>query len=481
MKATKLFAVLLAAILVIGGLAACKKDEDGAVETYTPETATPIDDALQKDYTDDEDKLSYINGMKATFTHMGETDGAFFTVTENQTGVTVTGYTGTSAEVRIPEMIGERSVTAIGQNAFADNAVVTKLYIPDSVTAIGADALEGMTALRALRTPMLGETEDKPQFLGALFGGTQYADNGKYVPASLEYLELGEGMTVLADFALFECDDLICVTLPESMTTVGVYSFYHCKSLLAVNTERLTEVAEHAFDSCNALTRMDFGASLTTIGLGALEGCIVIRSLTLPFVGGTPTENTYLGYIFGASVPDFSAGFYPPYLTRVTLLEGCASIGDYAFYECDSLERVEIPEGVTAVGLRAFSDCVRLESVVLPKSLTAIGVSAFSGCLGLQTVAFADVETCALTSIGINAFYGCGLLKSVVLGNALTALPASCFAGCVSLETVDLGGVTQVGKNAFYKCTRLTEIKAQASTVFEDGNDAATRLLQAES
>ena len=49
MKGTKLLAVLLAAILAIGGLTACKKDEDGAVETYTPETATPIDDSLQKD------------------------------------------------------------------------------------------------------------------------------------------------------------------------------------------------------------------------------------------------------------------------------------------------------------------------------------------------------------------------------------------------------------------------------------------------
>ena len=479
MKRTKMLAVMLAAMLVIGGLTSCQGNEGDVIETYTPQTAEPIDDAQQKDYTDDADRLSYINAMKATFTDMGETDASFFTVTDNQSGVTVTGYTGTAAEVRIPAVIGEKNVTAVGQNAFSDNAVITKLYIPDGVTKIGAGALRGMTALRALHTPLLGETEDKPQFLGALFGGAQYTDNGKHVPSSLEYLEIGEGMTVLADFALFECDDLICVALPESMTTVGVYSFFYCGSLLAVNTESLTEVAEHAFDSCTALTRMDFGRSLTGIGLGALEGCIGIRALTLPFVGGTATENTYLGYVFGATVPDFSAGFYPPYLTRVTLLEGCVTVGDYAFFECDSLETVQIPEGVTSVGLRAFSDCVRLESIVLPKSLTAIGVSAFSSCLGLKSLSFS--EDSALNSIGINAFYGCGQLKTVSLGNALSSLPASCFAGCVSLETVDLGGVTQVGKNAFYKCTRLKEIKTQANTVFADGNDAATRLLQEES
>ncbi len=472
----KWLAALLAAILALGGLTACKKDDTDTVETYTPETVAPFDDALQKDYTDDADKSAYLNALGATFSEMSETDGALFTVTEGQNGVTVTGYTGTATEVRIPASIGDRAVVAVANGAFADNGLITKLYLPDSIAKIGEDAFKGMTSLRALRTPLLGKDADASQFLGYLFGGEQYADNGRMVPATLEYLEIGGGMRVLSDFALFECDGLLCVTLPESVRTVGRYAFYYCRELLAVNVSHLEEVAEHAFDSCTSLTRMDFGTALTSVGIGALEGCIGIRTLTLPFIGGTATENTYLGYLFGASVSDFAEGYYPPYLTRVTLLEGCTSIGDYAFYECDSLESVTVPEGVTAIGIRAFSACVRLASITLPNSLTTVGDNAFFGCLSMTNVEI-EPQASRLSSMGVNAFYNCGMLKKILLPASLTALPASCFAGCVSLEEIDLGGVTQVGKNAFYKCTRLGRIQASAGTVFEDGNQAATRLL----
>ena len=472
----KWIAVLLAAILALGGLTACKKDDTDTVETYTPETVAPFDDALQKDYTDDADKSAYLNALGETFTDVSETDGALFTVSEGQTGVTVTGYTGTAAEVRIPASIGGKSVVAVANGAFSDNSFITKLYLPDSIVKIGDGALKGMTALRALRTPLMGKDADASQFLGYLFGGAEYTDNGRVVPTTLEYLEIGGGMRVLSDFALFECDGLIRVTLPETLKTVGRYSFYYCRGLLAVNVSHLEEIAEHAFDSCTALTRMEFGTALTSVGLGALEGCIGIRTLTLPFIGGTATENTYLGYLFGASVPDFAEGYYPPYLTRVTLLEGCTSIGNYAFYECDSLESVTIPEGVTALGLRAFSACVRLASITLPNSVTSIGDNAFFGCLSLTGVE-SNAQGSQLSTVGVNAFYNCGTLKKIVLPMGLTALPSSCFAGCVSLEEIDLGGVTSVGKNAFYKCTRLGQIKVPAGTVFEDGNEAATRLL----
>lgn len=479
MKANKGIAALLAVILTLGALVSCGGKKDGAAETYTPETVEPIDDNLQTDYTDDGDKLAYINALRATFADMAETDGTLFTVSESPTGVTVIGYTGSAAEVRIPTEIGGRSVTGIADGAFADNGLITKLYLPDGIVSVGEGVLEGMTALRALRTPLMGADADEAQFLGYLFGGTQYADNGMRVPATLEYLELGGNMETLADFALFECDDLICVTLPDAMKAVGIYSFYYCTRLLAVNTDKLTTVGEHAFDSCRALTRMDFGGALTSIGIGAMEGCIGLRTLTLPFVGGSATENTYLGYLFGAAALDFSGGFYPPYLTRVTLLEGCSAFGDYAFYECDSLERVNIPEGVTALGIRAFSGCVRLETVTLPNSLTAIGDNAFFGCLSLGGVEI-DADASCLASIGVNAFYDCGLLRQIKLSRGLTALPASCFAGCVSLESIDLGGVTSVGKNAFYKCTRLQSVSAQSDVTFAAGNEVAENLLNGE-
>ena len=492
MNVKKNIAVFMAVILLGGALLSCKKD-DPTPEIYTPETVEPYDDGLLTDYTDDAEKLAYIEGLQNTFAALAPTDAASFTVTETETGVAVTGYVGSASEVRIPSEIDGKAVVKIADGAFSGNGVITRLYIPDSVTSIGTNILKGATALRALRTPLLGADANGAQYLGYLFGGAKHENNAVSVPTTLEYLEIGGPAQHLADFALFECDDLICVTLPESMKVLGAYSVYGCRKLTAINVDHLTAVEEHALDACSSLTRLDFGASLTSVGRGALEGCIGLRRLQLPFVGGTATENTYLGYIFGAAVPDFSGGYYPPYLNDVTLLDGCTLIGDYAFYECASLKFVSIPEGVASIGVRAFSGCVRMTAVWLPNSVATIRENAFFGCLSMEQVHVgvtlsamaADGEqqsanASSLTSIGVNAFYNCGALQSIELPKSLTALPASCFAGCASLVAIDLGGVTQVGKNAFLHCNSLRLVTALPNVTFEDGNEAAKKLVYGE-
>ncbi|MBQ7347371.1 MAG: leucine-rich repeat protein [Clostridia bacterium] len=472
----KTVALGLSLLFLCFSATACQKEKENSADTDTEEVETegPISPEQQTDYTDDAEKLAYIQAFGETFTGMAETDAEHFTFTETDGKLTVTGYTGTASEVRVPAVIGGNPVVAVGDGAFAQNGVLTKLYLPDSIIAVGEGILTDADALRALRTPILGSAD--AQFLGYLFGATKYEDNPVNVPASLAYLELGGSMKSLPDCALFDCNDLICVTLSDSITTLGNYSMFQCSSLLALNVGGLTSVGEYALGSCTSLTRLEFGTGLTSIGLGALEGCMNLRTLVLPFVGASQTENTYLGYIFGAVVPDFSAGFYPTYLVEVKLLSPCTSLGDYAFYECDSLLRVELPTGMTSIGVRAFSYCTRLESVKFSDSVTTISENAFFGCRKLQSVTFG--ANSALSSIGINAFYGCKALTSIALPQSLTALPASCFADCASLATVDLGGVTSVGKNAFHNCLALTSLSVSPNVTFADGNEYAESLLQ---
>ena len=65
----------------------------------------------------------------------------------------------------------------------------------------------------------------------------------------------------------------------------------------------------------------------------------------------------------------------------------------------------------------------------------------------------------------------------VALPATLKSLPASCFAGCIALETLDLGGVTQVGAEAFRHCKALTTVTASGQVNFEKGNDFVKSLL----
>ena len=472
----KTTAFCLAVLMLSALLTSCRRGGETSFETQNEEIETEgaITPEQQKDYTDDSEKLAYLQALGATFFEMSETDAQFFTVVEENGFLTVTGYTGTATEVRVPAEIGGKPVIAVGDGAFVGNGVITTLYLPDSITRVEKGSLADMIALRALRTPLLGSS-DAP-YLGSLFGASKYEDNPINVPATLEYLELGGNMETLVDFALFDCNDLVLVSLPNTLKKLGSYSMFGCSSLLALDVSCLTSVGEHALDRCTSLTRLDFGEGLTSIALGALEGCINLRSLTLPFVGGSATENNFLGYIFGATVPDFAAGYYPTYLVEVRLLSTCTFLGNYSFYECDSLLRVELPTSLTSVGVRAFSYCTRLEGITIPDSVTRIGENAFFGCKKLQSVTFGSAS--ALDEIGINAFYGCQSLTTITLPKGLTSLPASCFADCKALSTVDLGGVTRVGKNAFHNCVALTSLTASLSVVFDDGNEYAKTLIE---
>jgi hypothetical protein len=78
------------------------------------------------------------------------------------------------------------------------------------------------------------------------------------------------------------------------------------------------------------------------------------------------------------------------------------SIGDYAFYHCDSLTSIDIPDIVTSIGERAFAFCSSLTSIDIPDSVTSIGGSMIDGS-GIQTITIGS---------GITYIGSCGLCCS---------------------------------------------------------------------
>lgn len=465
MKLLRIGCILLSITLLLGVcLSSCKKEEAPLDEPALRPALAPPDEIPEigelADYT-----------KKPTLT-LATADALTYTV-ENGS-VTVTGYTGDALAVEIPSELEELPVQKIADAAFAGSAL-TALSLPDSLTEIGTGILEDTEALTYLYTPFFGKTAADTQFLGYLFGASSHKDNPLKVPATLKTLSVGNGLSAIPAYAFFDCNDLEAILLSESVKEVGSFSFYGCKNLHYVPLDSLVKIEEYAFHSCEALTIVTLGADLTSIGLGAFEGCDAIRRMTLPFVGGGAEENAYLAYIFGASVPEFSKGYYPRTLSEIFLLEGCSKLGTDAFYECASLARVELPAGLTSIGSRAFYGCSNLRGIVIPKTVVSVGDNAFFYCTYLSSLTF-EVGS-ILSEIGINAFYDCRSLKEILLPSELRALPASCFAGCDALEKVDLTGVLSVGKNAFRGCASLREVLAREGISFESGNGAATARL----
>lgn len=94
---------------------------------------------------------------------------------------------------------------------------------------------------------------------------------------------------------------------------------------------------------------------------------------------------------------------------EIIIPDGCAAIGDYAFYYHSTLTSVMIADTVTAIGYRSFYQCSALTEVVLPTGLNTVGSQAFYNCKGLESLTFRSTPT----SIASNAFGACTGLTTI--------------------------------------------------------------------
>ncbi len=485
----KIMAMILAMLTLMLAVVSCNGKGDPVVTqsneqtTQTPEPSTP----------ETEDPVDYKLLLSAPFTELAETDAAKFIFREENGGITITGYAGNEKRVRVPAEIDQKPVKAIADEVFRGHEEITTLYIPDTVEQFGKNILLGCKGIYALRTPL--STAEGTDYLGYLYGATSYEMNNTADLRTLAYLEIGGMASALPAYALYDCNDIVCIKLPQTMTVLSEYSLYLCESLKYLNAEHLTIVADYAMFGCGSMTDLAFGASLQKIGFAALKDCSSMRNLTLPFVGESRTEQMYLSFLFGATDPSLAEFYYPASLRTVRLLEGCTTIGDHAFFNCKTLKSVFLPSSVTSVGVRAFSGCAQMEALTFSDALTTVLENAFSNCSALKTVSLGS----GLTVLGINAFLNCDALTEIAIHTpGLAALPSSCFVGCNSLQavtlsgiktvgsyafsgcsalaTVSLGDVTSVAENAFEKCDALTSVTANGKVSFADGNALAKSI-----
>ena len=471
MNARKILVSLLALCLILASLSACGNHNKTEPNQAEQTTDAPVDTTPVK--IEDEGVDFWIEN-NAGFENATEGAATDFEIESASGAVTILSYKGTQEHLILPATLNGLPVTSIAEGAFAGNLTLKTLIIPESITAIGKGILAECENLHALQTPLMGENKEGAQYLGYLFGATTHEDNARDIPVSLKCLRITGEWQSLPAYSLFDCNDIICLALPENVTVIEKFSIYNGASLRQIDgLEKIVTFGDRALMNCADLQIVTLGNELETVGFGTFEGCTSIRALTLPFVGNTRKENTYLGYVFGAAQPDFAKGFYPNDLAKITLTNSCQALGNYAFFECESLKEILLPEGLESIGVRAFYGCTSLWKLELPNSVSTIREAAFFGCDALTTIDFGT----GLTSIGINAFYNCDSLAEIVLPSTLKSLPASCFAGCIALKTVDLGGVEKVGAEAFRHCRVLASVTANQQVEFEKGNDLAKSVF----
>jgi len=119
-------------------------------------------------------------------------------------------------------------------------------------------------------------------------------------------------------------------------------------------------------------------------------------------------------------------------LRSIIFHEGLEKIGDYAFYNCESLEGITFPSTLIEIGDCAFDGCYELREVVLNEGLKKIGEWAFSDCRSLGRIAFPST----LIEIGKRAFEDCRRLREAVLNGGLEKIGRRPFENCPSLGSL---------------------------------------------
>ena len=224
---------------------------------------------------------------------------------------------------------------------------------------------------------------------------------------------------------------------------------------------------------------------MSTIVANATDSGVCGNNLTWVFDDETDTLTVSgVGAMYDYSSDNRPWEKYEDNIENVVIDNHVTTIGNYAFYDCESLNtiklgsrltqignwafggcydltRVTFPNSVITIGSYAFCDCERLTNVTFGNGVTTINAGAFQNCYGIVNITIPN----SVTSIGYSAFYGCNNLKNVVIGNGVTKINSYTFYGCADLNSVTIpDSVTKIGEAAFYDCVNL-------KYVYYEGNE----------
>ena len=189
--------------------------------------------------------------------------------------------------------------------------------------------------------------------------------------------------------------DLTSIKLPSSLIKIKDDAFNSMDTLKSLvidgGAPNLNELGERSFSGCSNIEELDLSNSkLTSIPEGAFAYCKNLKTIKLP------STITSIG----------DEAFYNcQSLTNIEGLDRCnlKSIGSAAFSDCKALENLDFSQSTfTDVPSKAFNGCSALAKITLPDTLTTIGGYAFYACYGIPQL---DLSNTALTTLENYALY----------------------------------------------------------------------------
>ncbi|MCQ4635394.1 fibronectin type III domain-containing protein [Anaerovorax odorimutans] len=427
-------------------------------------------------------------------------------------------------EKEMTAVVFPKGLKEIGQTAF-QNAKLTSIVIPDSVTTMGSEAFTGCGALTEVKLSKNMEAIPDAAFDAGtsktiklknleIPDGVKTIGKNAFSGTHVEKLALPKTLTAIGNYA-FQNHQLTDLDIPESVKTIGKYAFKITEEgltngLTSVTMhEGLETIGQEAFMG-NKLTSIDLPGTVILSHANKPADCIFGNAKTpaSPIVqlktsnktqveeGNTEFANSYSHKVVydkligtGWTANDFTYDEESGTITGWSDSGNAARAGVKALVLPDQTpsgkdivaigdEAFKIPDDEVTVTKFGIESPGGMTSVNLPANLKKIGKSSFA------QNALDTVDLTGLTSIGESAFYGNQLAKAEIpdtvvdLGNGafsnnnitklklsagVTKIPQGAFSMNIRLEQVTIPNtVTEIGATAFAGA-RLTSLNIPSS------------------
>ena len=291
------------------------------------------------------------------------------------------------------------------------------------------------------------------------------------------------------------CTALKSIYIPDSVIKIGYSAFSSCTALENVRIPATVNDFQYAFNNCTALREFILPDGLQKLSMGCFANCSNLKNVVIPasvkvietrafsechglrnvvFMGNAPdwadlafyNLNTAVFYTAGDATWTKEKQEQMGYPVAWVAVENPGEVklpkpGDPLEGYCGDTARWSLKDGVlTITGSGAivnkpwaeYSD--QITSVVVEKGITTVGSSVFS-LSNLQKVTLPDT----VTDIGGNAFRKCTKLEEIKLPASVTSIGARAFWECVNLKRIEIpSGVKNIEAYTFHNCDALVEV-----------------------
>ena len=186
--------------------------------------------------------------------------------------------------VTIPNMIGGKRVSEVGNHAFKGCVGIEKIIVSEGIEILGNGVFINCKELREVVLPgtlkRIGTTDPTgcPKILGTM---TKFEGTFEYT--ALENAEIPDSVKFVGEYAFSGCSSLKKIKFPAELKEIKENTFRWCKSLEQIVFPKALEVIRmEAFEGCESLKEVILPEGVRSIEQGAFAGCRNLESIYLP-------------------------------------------------------------------------------------------------------------------------------------------------------------------------------------------------------